>query len=90
MNIFPLISFESFIYRNNLYRLGLKSLSLLQNVTWQVTNDIAEYCRARGRTEHDCHNYITVLLKNGSQLLACGTYASKPLCTWREVLSYKK
>ncbi|XP_011301281.1 semaphorin-5A isoform X2 [Fopius arisanus] len=75
--------------RDNLYRLTLNSLTLLEHATWPAPLEKASICQDKGQTAQDCHNYIKVLLSNGKSLFTCGTHAFSPQCTWREIENIK-
>lgn len=71
--------------RDMLYRLSLKKLTVLEQSSWPAPSDRSELCQNKGQAERDCHNFIKVLLSSGERLLACGTNAFSPLCSWREM-----
>ncbi|KAL4716213.1 hypothetical protein ACJJTC_004707, partial [Scirpophaga incertulas] len=73
--------------RDALYRLSLRSLRLHERSDWPAPADKAKLCQDKGQTEDDCHNHVKVLLSHGHKLLACGTYAFSPICSWREIES---
>lgn len=61
-------------------------------VEWQPSEDALQECQQRNIHEKFCENYITILSfdesaksndTSGNRLLTCGTYASRPQCTWR-------
>lgn len=62
-------------------------------IEWTPTDDFVQECLQHNIHEHLCQNYITILSleksinKNQSnddaRLLVCGTYATRPQCTWR-------
>lgn len=73
------------IFRDTLYRLSIDNLDLIEKVRWPATADKILLCQDKGQSEENCHNFIKVLLSNGQKLLACGTNAFSPMCSWREV-----
>ena len=77
------------LFRDNLYRLTLTSLTDLEHASWSAPEDKVNTCQNKGQSVEDCHNYVKVLLSNGKSLFTCGTYAFSPWCAWREVCSPK-
>lgn len=77
------------LFRDNLYRLTLTSLTDLEHASWSAPEDKVNTCQNKGQSVEDCRNYIKVLLSNGKSLFTCGTYAFSPWCAWREVRSPK-
>lgn len=77
-----------FLFRDNLFRLSLRSLKLLERAKWEAPAGTISLCQDKGQSEENCHNYIKVLLNEGRKLFTCGTYAFSPKCSWREV-SYR-
>ncbi|BET01798.1 Sema [Nesidiocoris tenuis] len=75
--------------RDNLFRLSL-DLDRLERAIWQSLAERVKLCAVKGQSEDDCHNYIKVLLTNGKKLLACGTGAFSPTCSWRELEEINK
>ncbi|KPJ05327.1 Semaphorin-5B [Papilio xuthus] len=70
---------------DTLYRLSLRGLRPLERSEWPAAPEKTRLCQVKGQTEEDCHNYIKVLLSYGHKLLACGTNAFSPMCSWREI-----
>lgn len=73
------------LFRDNLYRLTLTSLTDLEHASWSAPEDKVNTCQNKGQSVEDCRNYVKVLLSNGKSLFTCGTYAFSPWCAWREV-----
>ncbi|KAJ8681905.1 hypothetical protein QAD02_017697 [Eretmocerus hayati] len=73
--------------KDNLYRLTLNSLTPLEHATWPAAEEKVSACQDKGQSVDDCHNYIKVLLSNGTNLFTCGTNAFSPQCSWREIES---
>ncbi|XP_046600130.1 semaphorin-5B isoform X1 [Neodiprion lecontei] len=71
--------------RDNLFRLTLSPLTVLEHAPWTAPPEKATVCQDKGQSADDCHNYIKVVLSNGKSLFACGTNAFSPQCTWREI-----
>lgn len=71
--------------RDTLYRLALGGLQRLEKAMWLAPPEKVQLCQDKGQTEHDCHNFIKVLLSNGKKLFTCGTNAFSPQCSWREM-----
>ncbi|XP_060681675.1 semaphorin-5A-like [Hemiscyllium ocellatum] len=69
--------------KNNLYRLKLEDLTLIQVVEWLPDETSKKSCFNKGKTEEDCQNYIRVLLINSTKIFTCGTNAYNPICTSR-------
>lgn len=73
------------VFRDNLFRLKLNSLTQLEHASWTAPSKKISTCQDKGQTSEDCHNFIKVLLSNGKFIFTCGTNAYSPMCTWREV-----
>jgi len=71
--------------RDHLFRLSLDGLTLLEESRWPASDELTQLCKDKGQSEDDCHNYIRVLLSRGDQVLACGTNAFSPRCSWRQI-----
>jgi len=71
--------------RDAIFRLSLKGLSLLERAAWPALPSKVSLCQMKGQSESACHNFVRVLASNGSQLLACGTSAYSPECSWRQM-----
>lgn len=71
--------------RDRIYRLSLNNLELLYKAEWEADSKIIDTCLAKGQSDIDCRNYITVLHEYNNKLLSCGTYAYSPNCSWRKV-----
>jgi len=71
--------------RDNLYRLSLADLTILEAAEWQADVEAVEECQLKGKSEEDCRNFIRVLLPWGNSLFVCGTYAFAPQCGWRNI-----
>ncbi|XP_037090869.1 semaphorin-5B-like [Pollicipes pollicipes] len=71
--------------RNRLFRLSAKGLQELESVHWSVSEHEANMCKIKGQPAADCHNFIRVLHRHGERLLACGTGAFHPQCSWRNI-----
>jgi len=76
-------------FRDRIYRLSLQ-LDLLHKADWEAPSAIIETCLAKGQQDNDCRNYIMVLHEFNNRLLACGTHAYSPECTWRQVENLSK
>ncbi|NWY43756.1 SEM3E protein, partial [Sylvia atricapilla] len=70
--------------RDLLYSLSLDRISdNYREIHWPSTPLQAEECIIKGRDADECANYIRVLHRyNRTHLLACGTGAFDPLCTF--------
>ncbi|NXV04859.1 SEM3E protein, partial [Cettia cetti] len=70
--------------RDLLYSLSLDRISdNYREIHWPSTPLQAEECTIKGRDADECANYIRVLHRyNRTHLLACGTGAFDPLCTF--------
>lgn len=77
------------IHRDRIYRLRLDNLKLLQKAEWEVPKETFETCVQKGQIENDCRNFITVLHEYNHNLLACGTNAYSPNCSWRHIDNLK-
>ncbi|XP_032777784.2 semaphorin-5A isoform X1 [Daphnia magna] len=71
--------------RDYLFRLSLDGLALLEESPWPAADEVVRLCQDKGQSEDDCHNYIRVLHVHGERILACGTNAFSPRCSWRPV-----
>ena len=71
--------------RDQLYRLSVRGLQQLESAHWPADKDAVKMCEIKGQTSVDCHNFVRVLHRHGSRLLACGTHAFQPVCTWRRL-----
>lgn len=76
-------------YRDRIYRLSLFNLELMNTAEWAVPTKTFETCVSKGQPENDCRNFITVLHEMNNNLLACGTFAYSPNCSWRNIDSLK-
>lgn len=65
--------------RNNLFRLDLSNMSLIQATEWAPDEETRRSCQSKGKTEIECQNYIRVLLVNKTEVMTCGTNAFQPL-----------
>ncbi|XP_044765447.1 semaphorin-5B isoform X1 [Coccinella septempunctata] len=70
--------------KNSIFRLTLQELDLLEKESWKASPKNISQCIAKGQSENSCQNYIQILHKKGNKLLACGTHAFLPQCTWRK------
>ncbi|XP_034621438.1 semaphorin-3E [Trachemys scripta elegans] len=73
--------------RDLVYSLSLDRVSEnYREIHWPSTPRQAEECTIKGRDADECANYIRVLHRyNRTHLLACGTGAFDPLCTFIRV-----
>ncbi|CAH0562275.1 unnamed protein product [Brassicogethes aeneus] len=69
--------------KNNLFRLKFDKLEVIEQEEWSPPLEKKQQCIAKGGSEENCHNYIKVLLTNGTHIFACGTNAFSPKCSWR-------
>lgn len=86
-----------FVCRNYLIKLsfGNDSLQLIEPnddfVEWRPTRDLISDCK-QAKAHTLCQNYIRLISLDeaNKRVLVCGTYAYKPMCTWRSLarLSY--
>lgn len=79
---------NSFAYwhkRDHLFRVSVDGLTLLEESHWPASPSLTQLCQDKGQTEENCHNFIRVLLQRGDQVLACGTNAFSPRCSWRQI-----
>lgn len=76
---------SSITFRDYLFRLSLDGLALLEESSWPAADDLVRLCQDKGQSEEDCHNYIRVLHVQGERVLACGTNAFSPRCSWRPI-----
>lgn len=84
--------FESeitFFSRDHLYRLSVRGLQELESVHWPPAPHDATLCEIKGQPASDCRNYLRVLHSRDDRLLACGTNAFQPQCTWRQLESLR-
>lgn len=70
--------------RDNLFRLSLEGLAVLERARWPASEKAVGMCKAKGRSEADCHNFVRVLKADRGDLLVCGTFAFYPQCSWRQ------
>ena len=68
-----------------MYRLSLDGLTKFEKAEWPAKHDKISSCTTKGQSEADCRNFIKVLVSSGNRLLACGTYAFSPKCSWRPI-----
>ncbi|XP_046662250.1 semaphorin-1A-like isoform X2 [Homalodisca vitripennis] len=69
--------------RNYLYNVSLVNMTEFahQRISWNPSGAHRELCFLKGKSEHDCHNYIRIGARvDEDHLLVCGTNAYKPLC----------
>ena len=82
-----MITFDFSGARDTIYRLSLEGLSKLEKASWPAKDDKIISCSTKGQTEQNCRNFVKVLVSYRDQLLACGTYAFSPKCSWRPIES---
>ncbi|XP_037090829.1 semaphorin-5B-like [Pollicipes pollicipes] len=75
--------------RDHLFRLSVKGLQELESVHWPPPEKDQKLCEFKGQAAADCHNYVRVLHGRGERLLACGTNAFQPQCSWRQLDSLR-
>ncbi|XP_037068861.1 semaphorin-5B-like, partial [Pollicipes pollicipes] len=75
--------------RDHLYRLSVRGLQELESAPWPAPAATVTMCENKGQTAADCHNFVRVLHRHGERLLACGTNAFQPLCSWRRLSSLR-
>ena len=70
-----------------MFRLSVDELAQLEESHWPASDDLVRLCQDKGQSEEDCRNYIRVLLPSvdGDRVLACGTNAFSPRCSWRAI-----
>ncbi|XP_056431700.1 semaphorin-4F [Gadus chalcogrammus] len=52
-------------------------------IRWDVPEDRRKSCKAKGKTEVDCNNYIRLLeILDDDRIYVCGTYAFDPQCAF--------
>ncbi|XP_077993050.1 semaphorin-5A-like isoform X2 [Glandiceps talaboti] len=75
--------------RDNLFRLSLADLTVIEVIEWKADAEAMEECKnkMKGKSEEDCRNFIRVLLPWGNSVFVCGTYAFAPQCGWRNITS---
>ncbi|XP_074840269.1 semaphorin-3E [Carettochelys insculpta] len=73
--------------KNLVYSLSLDRVSEnYREIQWPSTPQQTEECTIKGRDADECANYIRVLHRyNRTHLLACGTGAFDPICTFIRV-----
>lgn len=60
-------------------------MTRLEKAEWPAKQDKIISCTTKGQSEADCRNFIKILTSYRDQLLACGTYAFSPKCSWRPI-----
>ncbi|TRZ01204.1 hypothetical protein DNTS_026104 [Danionella cerebrum] len=73
--------------RDILYSLNLDRISAPhREISWASSEEQVEDCLLQGREKPECSNYVKLLQQlNSSHLLACGTGAFSPVCTYVRV-----
>ena len=67
--------------KNALYNVSLSDMRENKVLKWNATSSDYEMCIMKGKSEHDCHNYILLFVHtNEDEVLVCGTNAGKPRC----------
>lgn len=69
--------------KNALYNLSISTLQEQAHtrIEWTATDAHRQLCMLKGKSEHECQNYIRVYGKTSEhQFLLCGTNAYKPQC----------
>lgn len=69
--------------KNALYNLSIATLQEQAHtrIEWTATDAHRQLCMLKGKSEHECQNYIRVYGKTSEhQFLLCGTNAYKPQC----------
>ncbi|XP_041372969.1 semaphorin-5A-like [Gigantopelta aegis] len=69
--------------RNSIFRLSLSDLRVIQTAEWNADSAKTKLCVRKGFSKELCHNFIRVLFVFKDKVLACGTNAFDPLCSWR-------
>ncbi|XP_029931914.1 semaphorin-4F [Myripristis murdjan] len=60
-----------------------------RTINWDVPEDKRKSCRAKGKTEVDCNNYIRLLEFLGDgRIYVCGTYAFDPQCAFLDLATF--
>ncbi|CAL8327147.1 unnamed protein product [Lota lota] len=58
-------------------------------IRWDVPEDRRKSCKAKGKTEVDCNNYIRLLeFLDDGRIYVCGTYAFDPQCAFLDRTSF--
>ncbi|XP_076067589.1 semaphorin 5c-like [Oratosquilla oratoria] len=71
--------------RDRVFRLSLTGLQQLESSDWSANHSVVRSCYLKGGSDRYCRNYVRVLHLYGNRILACGTYACYPFCTWRKL-----
>ncbi|KAF2353568.1 Thrombospondin type-1 (TSP1) repeat [Trinorchestia longiramus] len=71
--------------RDYLFRLSLTGFHVLESSSWTSDSNSVRMCELKGQDGYHCHNFVTLLARHHDKLLACGTNAFKPLCSWRSM-----
>ncbi|XP_054278176.1 semaphorin-1A-like isoform X1 [Macrosteles quadrilineatus] len=69
--------------RNYMYNISLVNMTefVHQRISWQPSGAHRELCFLKGKSEHDCHNYIRIGARTDEEhMIVCGTNAYKPQC----------
>lgn len=67
--------------RDAVYNLSIDTFTVQQTIEWPSTEADIAMCLRKSKSDEDCRNYITVVVKqNEGKLLICGTNAYKPTC----------
>ncbi|XP_076455691.1 semaphorin-5A-like isoform X2 [Babylonia areolata] len=70
--------------RDQLLRLSLGNLTVLEATDWRSPPDIQSDCVNSGQNKATCHNFVRVLLLHkDNKVFTCGTNSYSPTCTWR-------
>uniref|UniRef100_T1IJU2 Semaphorin-2A n=1 Tax=Strigamia maritima TaxID=126957 RepID=T1IJU2_STRMM len=71
--------------RDYLFRLSIDGLQILEESYWPPPSTTIQLCQQKGQSVNDCRNYIKILLQRNGKVLACGTNAFAPNCSWRHI-----
>ncbi|CAF0994441.1 unnamed protein product, partial [Didymodactylos carnosus] len=70
--------------KNYILRLKLSDFQVNEVLKWEPNTNEINSCRSKIQSLTECQNHIRVLSLIDNKLFVCGTFAYKPLCTWRE------
>ena len=70
--------------RDTIYKLSL-DMKQLEKANWEANIQSVTLCKAKGRSEDACHNFVKVLVSVQNRLFVCATHAYDPKCSWRNM-----
>ncbi|ESN91154.1 hypothetical protein HELRODRAFT_182230 [Helobdella robusta] len=69
--------------RDHIVKLSMEDLNVVEVLEWKVP--MASLVRCKSYNFQDCSNYVKLVVVYNDTLLACGSSAHNPMCTYRSL-----